>query len=52
MDKNIKEIMKAIKLKNKILKGRESRDLIGSLDGEKIKEIDRYIKTLGGISDN
>ena len=46
MDKNKKEIIKAIKIKSRILRGRDQRSLDGTLDGEKIKEIDSYIKSL------
>lgn len=46
-DESAKEIMDAMKLKSRILHGRDPKELSGSFEGEKIKEIDRYIKTLG-----
>jgi len=48
-----KEIMRVIKLKNRILKGRDLKELYRNdwLAAAKVKEIDNYLKDLGYVDD-
>lgn len=46
MDKVKKEIFRVLKLKNRILKNRSEKDIRGSFDSLKIKEINDYIKQI------